>query len=111
MLQNVNHDVQYTGLTFFYNYFLLYFSDGHAQISGKDICIYNIQEQVSSLVSTLAVFSAELKKKKKKKKEAVLISLVWAKENWGLNVFIPSFAIFNTYATTKGHFGDCVPLF
>lgn len=67
MLQNVNHDVQYTGLTFFYNYFLLYFSDGHAQISGKDICIYNIQEQVSSLVSTLAVFSAELKKKEKKK--------------------------------------------
>lgn len=108
MLQNVNHDVQYTGLTFFYNYF---FSDGHAQIFGKDICIYNIQEQVSSLVSTLAVFSAELKKKKRKKKEAVLISLVWAKENWGLNVFIPSFAIFNTYTTTKGHFGDCVPLF
>lgn len=78
-------------------------------MSGKDICIYNIQEQVSSLVSTLAVFSAELKKKKKK--EAVLISLVWAKGNWGLNVFIPSFAIFNTYTTTKGHFGDCVPLF
>lgn len=80
-------------------------------MSGKDICIYNIQEQVSSLVSTLAVFSAELKKKEKRKKEAVLISLVWAKDSWGLNVFIPSFAIFNTYTTTKGHFGDCVPLF
>lgn len=75
MLQNVNHDVQYTGLTFFYNYFLLYFSDGHAQISGKDICIYNIQEQVSSLVSTLAVFSAELKKKEKKGGSTNLIGL------------------------------------
>lgn len=74
MLQNVNHDVQYTGLTF-YNYFLLYFSDGHAQISGKDICIYNIQEQVSSLVSTLAVFSAELKKKEKKGGSTNLIGL------------------------------------